>query len=164
MANALPLSYGLLRNHRLGEKEKQERLRKTPDAAGIRGGGGAALIISPNGKLFRMPVSILAHSPFRNFLVPGVILFCVFGLVSSGLVFALVKKPECRLAEQTNFFNDMHWSWTYSIYVAFARIIWIQAEIVFLQAVHWLHTLYLALALAINFVELLPQVRLLYRK
>ena len=127
-------------------------------------GGGAVLIISPDGGLFRMPVSILAHSLFRSFLVPGIILFCALGLVPSGLVYALLRKPESRLAEQTNFFPDMHWAWTYSIYVAFALIIWIQAEIVCLQAVHWLHMLYMALALAIIFVALLPKIRRLYRK
>jgi hypothetical protein len=127
-------------------------------------GGGAVLIVSPNGELFGMPVSILEHSPFRSFLVPGIILFCVLGLVPSGLVVALLRKPDWRLAEQTNLFRDMHWAWTYSMYVAFALIIWIQVEMVFLQAVHWLHTLYMALALAIIIVALLPEVRRLYKK
>ena len=71
-------------------------------------GGGAVFVISPNGEMFRMPVSILAHSPFGSFLVPGIILFCVLGIVPSGLVFALLRKPDWRLAAQTNFFNDMH--------------------------------------------------------
>jgi hypothetical protein len=127
-------------------------------------GGGALLIISPNGEMFGMPIAILENSPFRSFLVPGIILFCVLGLAPIGLIFALLKKPDWRLAEQTNVFKDMHWSWTYSVYVAFALIIWIQLEMVFLQAVHWLHTLYIGLGLAIILVALLPQVRDLYRK
>ena len=127
-------------------------------------GGGAELIISPDGEMLGMPVALLAHSPFRNFLVPGIILFCVLGLVPIGLIFALLRKPDWRLAERTNLFKDMHWSWTYSIYVAFALIIWIQLEMVFLRAVHWLHTFYMALAVAIILVALLPQVRDLYRK
>jgi hypothetical protein len=127
-------------------------------------GGGAVLIISPTGEMLGLPLVILAHSPFRSFLVPGIILFCILGLVPIGLIFALLTKFRWDLGEQTNFFNDMHWSWTYSIYVAFALIIWIQVEMVFLQAVHWLHTLYMGLAVAIIFVALLPQVRSLYRK
>jgi hypothetical protein len=127
-------------------------------------GGGAVLIISPYGEMLGLPLVILAHSPFRSFLVPGIILFCILGLVPIGLIFALLKKFQWNLGEQTNFFNDMHWSWTYSIYVAFALIIWMQVEMVFLQAVHWLHTLYMGLAIAIIFVALLPQVRSLYRK
>jgi hypothetical protein len=127
-------------------------------------GGGAVFIISPNGEMIGMPLSVLARSPFQNFLVPGIVLFLVLGLVPSGLVLALLRKPECRLAERTNFFTDMHWSWTYSIYVAFALIVWIQSEMVFLHDVHWLHTFYMALAVAIIFVALLPQVRALYRR
>jgi len=33
--------------------------------------GGGVLIISPSGQLFGMPLSLLDHSPFNNFLVPA---------------------------------------------------------------------------------------------
>ena len=111
-----------------------------------------------------MPVSILAKSPFRSFLVPGIILFCALGLAPGGLILALRSKPESRIAERINCFKDMHWSWTYSIYVAFALITWIQFETYFLQAVHWLHIFYTELAVTIILVALLPQVRAFYRK
>ena len=127
-------------------------------------GGGGVFIISPSGTLFGMPLSMLAQSPFTNFLIPGIILFIVLGLVPCGLVIALLKKPVSPLAERFNFFPDMHWAWTGSIYVAFALIIWIQVEMVFLQAVNWLHTFYMFLAVAILFVALLPTVRSGYEK
>lgn len=126
--------------------------------------GGGVLIISPSGALFGMPLSMLKNSPFHNFLVPGIILFTVLGLIPSYLVFALIKKPENKLAERINFFHDMHWAWTFSIYVAFALIIWIQIEMVYLQAVHWSHTLYMFWAIAIIFIALLPPVRNEYKK
>jgi len=45
-------------------------------------GGVGALIISHSGKLLGgLPLSILERSPFDNFLVPGIILFVVLGLV-----------------------------------------------------------------------------------
>jgi hypothetical protein len=44
-------------------------------------GGGGALIISPSGDLLKMPVSLIEKSPFSNFLVPGIILFSILGLV-----------------------------------------------------------------------------------
>jgi len=125
--------------------------------------GGGVLIISPTGKLFGMPLSLLDNSPFTNFLVPGIILFTVLGLVPVAVTFALIKKPACRFAEQFNLNKDMYWGWTYCNYIAFALIIWIQAEMTFLRAVHWSHTLYMFLAVAILFVALLPQVRKLYK-
>ena len=128
-------------------------------------GGGGALIISPSGKLLGgLPLSILERSPFNSFLIPGIILFVVLGLVPGLLVFALLKKPTSILAERINFFKDMHWSWLFSIYEAFALIIWILVETIYVQGVGWLQTFYMFFAIPIIFVALLPQVRNLYKK
>ncbi len=127
-------------------------------------GGGGALIISPSGKLLGMPLSMLEESPFNSFFVPGIILFSVLGFIPIWLIIALLKKPESKLAENINFFNDMHWAWTYSIYIAFVLIFWIQIQMVFLSTVYWLHTFYMFLAVLIIFVALLPQVRNSYKK
>ena len=128
-------------------------------------GGGGALIVSPSGKLMGgLPLSILEHSPFTNFFVPGIILFLVLGLTPSLLVYALLKKPANKFAEYFNFFKDMYWAWSFSIYVAFALIIWIQVETIFVQGVGWLQTFYMLYAIPVIFVALLPQVRAIYKK
>ena len=128
-------------------------------------GGSGALIISPSGKLLGgLPLSILERSPFTSLLIPGIILFVVLGLVPGLLVFALLKKPTSILAERINFFKDMHWSWLFSIYEAFALIIWILVETIYVQGVGWLQTFYMFFAIPIIFVALLPQVRNLYKK
>lgn len=89
-------------------------------------GGGFLLIISPSGKMIGgLPLSILEHSPFSDFLIPGVILFIILELAPCLISIALIKKPAYKLAEQFNIFKDMYWAWTYSIYIAFALIIWI---------------------------------------
>ena len=61
--------------------------------------GGGIFIISPMGKLFGMPLSILDNSPFTNFLVPGFILFTILGLFPIGAMLALIKKPDYKIAE-----------------------------------------------------------------
>lgn len=128
-------------------------------------GGGALLVISPSGKLLGgLPLSILDHSPFNDFLIPGIILFLVLGLSPCLLAVALIKKPTNRFAEYFNFFKDMHWAWSFSIYIAFALIIWIQVETIFVQSVGWLQTFYMLYAIPIIFVALLPQNRALYKK
>lgn len=128
-------------------------------------GGGGALIISPSGELLGgLPLSILEKSPFHDFLIPGLILFLVLGVIPSLLVFALIRKPNSRLAEHFNFFKDMHWSWSFSIYIAYALIIWIQVETIYIQGVGWLQSFYLFFAIPIIFVALLPQVRNFYKK
>jgi hypothetical protein len=128
-------------------------------------GGGAALIISPSGKLLGgLPLSILRHSPFTDFLIPGIILFVVLGIFPTVLIFALRKKIPSPFAERLNFFKDMHWTWSYSIYVGFALIIWIQVETIYVQGVGWLQTFYILFSITLIFVALLPQVRNFYKK
>ena len=127
-------------------------------------GGGGILIISPTGELLGIPLSELKNSPFDSFLVPGIILFTVLGLFPLLLIGALLKKPKFRLAEHINLYKDMHWSWTFSLYIAFALIGWIQIQMVLLQSVHWLHAFYMFYAVVIILVALLPQIRILYRK
>ena len=127
-------------------------------------GGGGAMIIAPTGALLEMPLSMLEKSPFHSFLIPGIILFVVLGVIPIWLIIALLKKPESRLAERFNLFKDMHWSWTFSIYIAFALIGWIQIQMVFLQTVHWLHAFYMFFAVTIIIIALLPRIRILYKK
>ncbi len=126
--------------------------------------GGGVLIASPTGKLIGMPLSMLQHSPFQSFLIPGIILFSVLGIMPFLIGYALLQKPISPLAERINFFSDMHWSWTYTIYCAFILIFWIQIQMLLLQAVHWLHTFYTFFAVVIIFFALLPGIRKLYRQ
>lgn len=128
-------------------------------------GGGTCLIISPSGKLLGgLPLSILEHSPFADFLIPGIILFSVLGIAPCLISIALIKKPKSELAEKFNLFKDMYWAWSYSVYIAFALIIWIQIETIYVQSVGWLQTFYMLYAIPIIFVALLPQVRTIYKK
>ena len=128
-------------------------------------GGGVVLIISPTGELIGIPLSEFKNIPFNSYLIPGIILFSVLGLIPLLLIIALLKKPDSKLAEQINVFKDMHWSWTYSIYIAFTLIGWVHIELIFLQsAVHWLHTFYMFYAILIIIVALLPQMRHIYKK
>ncbi len=126
--------------------------------------GGGMLILSPSGELMGMPLSMLDHSPFHSFLLPGIILFSVLGLAPVGIAIALVRRPASWLAERLNLYKDMYWGWTFCIYIAFALISWIQVQMIFLQAVHWLHTFYMFFSLAILLVALWPQVRDSYKK
>jgi len=125
-------------------------------------GGGGVLIVSPSGELMGMPLSIIQNSPFINFLIPGMILFTVLGIMPVILMYALIKKPKWQLPEFLNVFNDMYWAWSYSVYTGFALIIWIQTEMIVMKTVHWSQSLYMGIALLL--VTLLPQVRLMYKK
>jgi len=128
-------------------------------------GGGIVLIISPAGELIGIPLSEFKNIPFSSYIIPGIILLSVLGLIPLLLIIALLKKPESKIAERFNIFNDMHWSWTCSIYIAFSLIGWLHIELIFLQGeVHWLQTFYLFYAILIIIIALLPEMRYLYKK
>jgi hypothetical protein len=44
--------------------------------------GGWSLMTDPSGSDLQIPVNYLEHSPFKDFLIPGVILFTVNGIFS----------------------------------------------------------------------------------
>ena len=128
-------------------------------------GGGTILIISPSGELLGIPLSEYKNLPFNSYLIPGIILFILLGIIPALLIIAMIKKPTSKIAEQLNLFSDMHWSWTFSIYIAFALIGWIHIQLIFLQGVvHWLHTFYMFYAILMLIVALLPRMRQLYQK
>ena len=61
--------------------------------------GGGALVLAPDGHLLSMPTSLLAGSPFRDYLVPGVILFLVMGvfpLVAAAMI--ALRSPLAPIA------------------------------------------------------------------
>lgn len=57
--------------------------------------GGFQLVTDPSGGTLQMPLSFLQHSPFDNYLIPGIILFTANGLLSimTG-VFVVMKLPQ----------------------------------------------------------------------
>jgi len=75
----------------------------------------------------------------------------------------LVRKPESKMAQRVNLFKDMHWSWSFSVYIGLILILWLQLEMMFIHAAHWSHTFYMFLAVAILVVAILPQMRDLYK-
>ena len=42
--------------------------------------GGGALVAAPDGSALRVPVALLAGTPFPDYLVPGVLLFTFVGI------------------------------------------------------------------------------------
>lgn len=54
--------------------------------------GGYNLITDSSGGTLQMPLSYLEHSPFKDYLIPGIVLFCVNGLLSLLTIAAILLK------------------------------------------------------------------------
>jgi len=125
--------------------------------------GGLVLIIDPSGGILKMPMTLLEYSPFNNFLIPGIILFTVLGIVPLIISYSLITRCYSNVANRFNLFTEMHWSWAYSLYIGFALIIWITIEGFFMKQLAAIHVVYIFLGLAIQAVTMLPSVQKYYR-
>lgn len=77
--------------------------------------GGVALLMAPSGEIVRLSSAPFDGTPFENFLVPGLILFVVFGLVPAVVCYALYTRRR--------------WGWTASVGVAVAMLVWVLVEV-----------------------------------
>jgi hypothetical protein len=99
---------------------------------------GIALVTDPSGKTLHMSTSLLKHSPFTDFVIPGAILLCVIGIGSLFTLTLLVTRkrpaPEIDLGAGTVLMG------------------WIVFEMVFIQMLHVFQFLFLGISLTLLFL------------
>lgn len=122
-------------------------------------GGGGAFVIDPIGRLSHIPTDMMQVPLFPDYLIPGLILLIVLGFCPLGIMVSLLLRKRWAVGEKLNILKTVHWSWAFSLYIGFALIIWIMAQVYILQAMHIIHVVYLILGLLIQAVTLLPAVR-----
>lgn len=121
--------------------------------------GGLGLVIDPSGVLIKMPISILEYSPFENFLIPGIILLVMLGILPLIVSYGLIRKRQWKVIDRFNLFPEKHWSWTLSLYIGFILIIWITVQVYFISQIALVHEVYIFLGLIIQATTLLPSVQ-----
>jgi hypothetical protein len=96
---------------------------------------GIMMIAAPDGHLLQMPLSMLKNSPFRSFLVPGIILLLVNGIGN------LLSAILCFQGRK------------YAAYVAevfgFGLIIWVFVQVSMIGGGHWLPYIYFSLGILV---------------
>ncbi len=81
--------------------------------------GGAGLIYDPSGEFMEMPLGFLEHSPFSNYLIPGIILFVFNGLLCLVAAFLTI---------------NMHLFYQYFIiFQGVVLVIWLSVQIVMIR-------------------------------
>lgn len=90
---------------------------------------GIMMISGPDGKIMNLPLSLLKGTPFRNFLVPGILLtFIVGGINLLAAYYNLLKRT-----------NQYNWAIAGGLVIS----AWIIVQMILIRAAHWLHFLYL---------------------
>lgn len=124
--------------------------------------GGFGLILDPSGNSMEMPLSYLENSPFTNYLIPGVILLVVNGILPTLVTFGLLFRPKWKILEKLNLYKNRHWSWTFSLYQSIILILWIDFQIMWVGYGHFIQTFYALIGVAILIFTMLPSVMEFY--
>jgi hypothetical protein len=97
--------------------------------------GSIPMIADPSGSAMNLPLSLLRHSPFRSYLIPGIILLVACGLLALWVLW-LTMMARSR----------------YGLWTAFQGCVllgWLVVECLMLRLVIWPHYLYGAVALVL---------------
>lgn len=95
--------------------------------------GAVLLIQTPSGSPMEIPQSVLQHSGFHSFLIPGILLLISQGLLPLGVMAVAIF---CKRG--------------YGLWIGFQGCVlfgWITIEVILLRTVVWLHYVYWGLAL-----------------
>ena len=95
-------------------------------------GGGLAGMMNPQAPL-GMPIELLQHSPFSDYLIPGLILFAVLGLGNLFGLYMLARQSSC-------------WPHISSV-LGLALIIFIVVQCIMLRVIDPLHVIFFGIGL-----------------
>ena len=97
--------------------------------------GAVPMLLDPHGQPMQLPQSLLEHSPFDSFLIPGLILLGMNGLLSLAVLVLTLRRRR-----------------GYGLWTAAQGCIlfgWLTVECVMLRMVGWPHYVYGAVALGL---------------
>lgn len=96
---------------------------------------GLIMMSDPEGVILNMPVSLLQGTPFRDFLIPGIILATVVGGINLlAVAYNLNRHP-----------SRYNWALAGGLVISG----WIVIQMLLIQMVNWLHFLYLGIGILI---------------
>jgi hypothetical protein len=104
--------------------------------------GGSLLAAKPDGRYMDIPVSVM-HGTFRDFLIPGIILFGL-GVLNVAAFFGVLRKSRL--------------GWVGASLALGGLAVWFLVEIIILRELHWLHVMwgFLVILGGVVAVPLLP--------
>lgn len=100
--------------------------------------GGIPMIVHPNGSANGISLHYLQHSPFNDYLIPGLVLVVANGVLSLLVAIALML-------------NVRHHSW-WVMGQGIILCVWIQVQMIMLREVNFLHIAFGSIGIALIFL------------
>lgn len=96
---------------------------------------GLLMISKPNGEILGLTPGLLEPTPFDDFLMPGILLTVLVGLINLVAVYYNIQRHASR------------YNWAIAGGVMISG--WIIIQMILIQTAHWLHFLYLGMGIFI---------------
>lgn len=129
---------------------------------------GFGFLGDPTGKSMGIPLEWLRATPFSDFFIPGLILFCVLGGISAPHNFRVVDPAPVGVMRGLERRTHEHWAWSACLTVGAATLIWIAVQFLMLGVRNpmqiGLEVFIAALGLAFVALSLLSSVRRYYAR
>jgi hypothetical protein len=90
---------------------------------------GLLMISKPGGEILNLPLTLLEGTPFKNFLIPGILLTVLAGGINLIAVFYNMQRHP----------NRYNWAMAGGIMISG----WITVQLFLIGSIHWLHFIYL---------------------
>jgi uncharacterized membrane protein len=101
--------------------------------------------MDPSGASLSLPGDLLANLPIETFILPGLYLVLVYGLLSPIIAYGLWKRAS--------------WAWAASVLLGIILLGWIVGQFILWGSPHFIQAIYFVLSLAILVLSLAPATR-----
>lgn len=93
--------------------------------------GGIAMLLDPSGGSLQI-TEVLSLLPVPNYVLPGLFLLFVMGLIPLLLIYALLARPNWPWIEPFFRWSNHHWAWTGTMLLTLLLAIWLIVEALFI--------------------------------
>ena len=107
--------------------------------------GGIGMLMDPSGASLSLPADLLAGLPIDTFILPGLYLVLVYGLLSPLIAFGLWKQ--------------MPWAWAAAVILSLILLGWIIGQFILWGSPHIIQGVYFVLSLLMLILCLAPATR-----
>ena len=111
--------------------------------------GGGSLILDPSGASLGLPAEFLEGSVFPDYLVPGIVLFCVLGIGSFVVVYGVLRSAA--------------WAWPAGLALGGATLVWLLVQVLIIRTYFYLQPVIATVGVFVVVLFSLPSMRRHYR-